>query len=162
MGIFRGHYILPWRRKWQSTPALLPGKSHGWRSLIGYTPWGLKESDTIEWLHFHIHFPILSTAISTVDTMQVLLGFGTQDLSISLISLIIGNSFCSALHDLPWIPMGRFNLMLVKEGKEWETKEIQTVKSHLGTRSCIPISGYMQQYLWAILQILKSPPGGRN
>ena len=37
---------IPWRRKWQSTPALLPGKSHGWRSLIGYRPWGRKESDT--------------------------------------------------------------------------------------------------------------------
>ena len=43
---------IPWRRKWQSTPALLPGKSHGWRSLIGYSPWGHKESDTTEWLHF--------------------------------------------------------------------------------------------------------------
>ena len=33
---------------WQSTPALLPGKSHGWRSLIGYSPWGRKELDTTE------------------------------------------------------------------------------------------------------------------
>ena len=41
-----------WRRKWQSTPALLPGKSHGQRSLIGYSPWGRKESDTTERLHF--------------------------------------------------------------------------------------------------------------
>ena len=46
---------IPWRRKWQSTPALLPGKSHGWRSLIGYSPWGRKESDTTERLHFHFH-----------------------------------------------------------------------------------------------------------
>ena len=37
-----------WRRKWQSTPALLPGKSHGQRSLEGYSPWGRKESDTTE------------------------------------------------------------------------------------------------------------------
>ena len=43
---------VPWKRKWQSTPALLPGKSHGWRSLIGYSPWGRKESDTTERLHF--------------------------------------------------------------------------------------------------------------
>ena len=43
---------IPWRRKWQSTPVLLPGKSHGWRSLIGYSPWGRKESDTTEQLHF--------------------------------------------------------------------------------------------------------------
>ena len=38
--------------KWQSTPVLLPGKSHGQRSLVGYSPWGRKESDTTERLHF--------------------------------------------------------------------------------------------------------------
>ena len=38
----------PWRRKWQPTPVLLPGKSHGWRSLVGYSPWGHKESDMTE------------------------------------------------------------------------------------------------------------------
>ena len=37
---------------WQSTPVLLPGKSHGQRSLVGYSPWGRKESDTTERLHF--------------------------------------------------------------------------------------------------------------
>ena len=31
---------IPWRRKCQSTPVLLPGKSHGPRSLVGYSPWG--------------------------------------------------------------------------------------------------------------------------
>ena len=35
-----------------STPGLLPGKSHGQRSLVGYSPWGRKESDTTERLHF--------------------------------------------------------------------------------------------------------------
>ena len=42
-----------WRRKWQPTPVLLPGKFHGWRSLVAYSPWGRKESDTTERLHFH-------------------------------------------------------------------------------------------------------------
>ena len=42
----------PWRRKWQSTPVFFPGKSHGQRSLVGYSPWGRKESDTTERLHF--------------------------------------------------------------------------------------------------------------
>ena len=42
---------LYWRRKWQSTPVLLPGKSHGQRSLVGYSPWGPKESDMTERLH---------------------------------------------------------------------------------------------------------------
>ena len=35
---------LTWRRKWQPTPVCLPGKSHGQRSLAGYSPWGCKES----------------------------------------------------------------------------------------------------------------------
>ena len=42
---------IPWRRKWQPTPVLLPGKSHGWRRLVGYSPWGHNESDTTERLH---------------------------------------------------------------------------------------------------------------
>ena len=46
---------ITWRRKWQPTPVLLPGKSHGCRSLVGYSPWGLKESDMIERLQFHLH-----------------------------------------------------------------------------------------------------------
>ena len=41
------------RRHWQPTPVLLPGKSHGRRSLLGCSPWGRKESDTTERLHFH-------------------------------------------------------------------------------------------------------------
>ena len=41
------------RRQWHPTPVLLPGKSHGRRSLVGCSPWGRKESDTTEWLHFH-------------------------------------------------------------------------------------------------------------
>ena len=37
---------IPERRQWQPTPVVLPGKSHGQRSLAGYSPWGHKESDT--------------------------------------------------------------------------------------------------------------------
>ena len=42
-----------WRRQWHTTPVLLPGKSHGQRSLVGCRPWGREESDTTEQLHFH-------------------------------------------------------------------------------------------------------------
>ena len=42
-----------WRRQWQPTPVLLRGKSHGQRSLVGCSPWGRKELDTTERLHFH-------------------------------------------------------------------------------------------------------------
>ena len=37
--------------KWQPTPVFLPGKYHGWRSLVGYRPWGHKESDMTERHH---------------------------------------------------------------------------------------------------------------
>ena len=41
------------RRQWHPTPVLLPGKSHEWRSLVGYSPRGREESNTTERLHFH-------------------------------------------------------------------------------------------------------------
>ena len=41
------------RRQWHPTPILLPGKSQGQRSLVGYSPWALEESDMTERLHFH-------------------------------------------------------------------------------------------------------------
>ena len=43
---------LSWRRQWHPTPVLLPGISHGWRSLVGCSPWGHEESDMTERLHF--------------------------------------------------------------------------------------------------------------
>ena len=47
------HPYAKWRRQWHPTPVLLPGKSHGWRSLVGYSPWGPRESDMTERLHCH-------------------------------------------------------------------------------------------------------------
>ena len=43
----------PWRRQWHPTPVLLPGKSHGWRTLEGCSSWGCWGSDTTERLHLH-------------------------------------------------------------------------------------------------------------
>ena len=40
--------MIPWRREWHPTPIFLPGKSYGQRSLMGYSPWGLKELDMTE------------------------------------------------------------------------------------------------------------------
>ena len=47
--------------KWQPTPVRLPGKSHGWRSVVGHSPRGCKESDTTEQHQFHFHFPWYSS-----------------------------------------------------------------------------------------------------
>ena len=44
-------FMNAWRRQWQPTPVLLPGKSYGRRSLVGYSPWGREESDTTYWLN---------------------------------------------------------------------------------------------------------------
>ena len=49
-GVYQGG---AWRRQWQATPVFLPGKSHGQRSLVGFNPWGCKESYATEELHFH-------------------------------------------------------------------------------------------------------------
>ena len=58
-----------WRKKWQPTAVLLSGKFHGWRSLVGYSPWGRKESDMTEWLQFH-HLSNLQ-----IKTLLTLWGF---------------------------------------------------------------------------------------
>ena len=57
MGSIPGLERFPWRREWQPTPVFLAGKSHGQRSLVGYSPWGRKESDTTERLNTYISSP---------------------------------------------------------------------------------------------------------
>ena len=50
LGLIPGLGKIAWRRAWQPTPVFLPEESHGQRSLVGYSPWTHKESDTTEWL----------------------------------------------------------------------------------------------------------------
>ena len=50
---FRLPFSILKRKKWQPTPVFLSGESHGWRSLVGCSPWGRKESDMTVRLHFH-------------------------------------------------------------------------------------------------------------
>ena len=62
---------IPWGRKQQPTPVFLPGKSQGWRSLMGYNPRGRKESDTTERLNSNTpewghNFLLLCRPCSTV------------------------------------------------------------------------------------------------
>ena len=53
------------RRQWQPTPLLLPGKSHGRRSLVGCSPWGCEESDMTERLHFHFSLSCIGVGNGT-------------------------------------------------------------------------------------------------
>ena len=53
---------ISWRREWQSIPAFLPGKNDGQSTLVGYSPWFLKELGMTEQLtpsHFHFEFSLL-------------------------------------------------------------------------------------------------------
>ena len=60
MSSIPGSGRFPWRRKWQPTPVLLPGESHGQRSLVGYSSWGRKGSDTTEaTLHIFTHWTLI-------------------------------------------------------------------------------------------------------
>ena len=60
---------IPWRRKWQPAPILLPGKFHGQRSLVGYSPWGHKESDMIE--HTYQTYCIYMYAFSFIPNFSI-------------------------------------------------------------------------------------------
>ena len=73
------------RRQWHPTPVLLPGKSHGRRSLVGCSPWGHWESDTTEWLHFHAlekematHSSVLASRIPWTGEPDGLLSMGSH------------------------------------------------------------------------------------
>ena len=102
---------IPWRRKWQSTLALLPGKSHGQRSLIGYSPWGRKESDTIERLHFHFF------SFSRVVCRQCSQQF--KGIKSSFLERDLGGWCISAFfHD--WFPRSN----MIKENEDWNKKAL--------------------------------------
>ena len=73
--VLKTHFynLLLLRRQWQPTPVLLPGKSHGRRSLVGCSPWGRWGSDTTEWLHFH--FSLLHTLEKEMATHSSVLAW---------------------------------------------------------------------------------------
>ena len=56
---------MDYRKKWQPTPVLLPGKSHGQRNVVGYSSWGRKQSDTTERLHITSH-----SSLEPLDTLR--------------------------------------------------------------------------------------------
>ena len=60
-GLIHGSGRFPWKRKWQPTPVFLPGKSHGQRSLVGYSPWSCKESYTTTSFCMPVMFQLKST-----------------------------------------------------------------------------------------------------
>ena len=76
----------------QPTPAFLPGKSHGQRNLVGYSPWGCKESDTTEWLSLSL-FKLIKMAM-----IYLWLFFGDISVSLLFCFLYISNPFLISLN----------------------------------------------------------------
>ena len=73
------NYYHNWRRRWHPTPVLLPGKSHGQRSLVGCSPWGCEESDTTERLHFHFSLHALEKEMATHSSVLAWRIPGTEE-----------------------------------------------------------------------------------
>ena len=71
----------PLERKWQPTLVFLPGESHGWWGLVGYSPRGCKESDTTERLHSLTHSLL---AVGCCLCLGLLGLFGLPDLSLPI------------------------------------------------------------------------------
>ena len=82
---------IPWRRKWQPTPVFLPGESHGQSSLVGCSPWGRKESDTTERLHFHFH--VITVSQFSPSVVPQLCPTLCDPVDCSMASLSITNSW---------------------------------------------------------------------
>ena len=60
----------PLASKWQPTTVFLPGKSHGQRGLVGYSPWGCKESDMTEQLSVHTSVDTKPSYVTSTETEQ--------------------------------------------------------------------------------------------
>ena len=91
----------PLKKGTATTPALLPGKSHGQKSLIGYSPWGRKESDTTEQLHFTVllYSLHLSLPFTSQNTFFYFFPFTTSDTVKTIILFLTSyfSTFCSVI-----------------------------------------------------------------
>ena len=99
----------PWRREWQPTPVFLPGESHGQRSLVGYSPWGCKESDRTKQLTLSLPITIpdlLNTYFFqsiTARMLFLLLKYESLSAFIYNVLSIIIEQFCNSNDSVPWL-----------------------------------------------------------
>ena len=88
-GLIPGLGRSPGKGNGKPTPVFLPGKSHGWRRLACYHPWGCKESDTTEWLHFLSFYRLVGAIIgNNICTELQCLAFGKSSINIYPNSLL--------------------------------------------------------------------------
>ena len=104
---FIKYNVFPRRRQWWRTPVLLPRKSHGWRSLVGCSSWGRKESDMTERLHFSLftfHFHALEKEMATHSSILAWKIPWTEDPGRLQFmgSQRVGHDWATSLHFTPW------------------------------------------------------------
>ena len=78
---------ISWRRKWQPTPVFLLGESQGWRSLVGYSPWGCKELDMTERLHFFTSYLYNGILLSHKKKKKEIMPFAATQMQLEVIIL---------------------------------------------------------------------------
>ena len=115
---------IPWRRKRQPTPLFLPGKSHGQRSLVGYSPWGPQESDMTK--------PLSTHTFTRVTRFQRALSVRQLSLGHSLPTLFVCKHLISTLFYACSFLMVIVVFMLMVWICSWRTipTGFQTVRSH--------------------------------
>ena len=119
---------IPWRRKWQRTPVFLPGRSHGQRSLVDYSPWGRKrDRSVIEWLIS------METAWKVCKKLEIELPHGPAVLLPKKTKTLIWKGICTPVFTEAWF-------IVVKTGKqrkcpsmdEWVKKMWCVCSTHKG------------------------------
>ena len=100
--LFRMSSTCYWRRKWQPIPVFLSGKSHGWRSLVGPSSWGSKESDMTEQLHYLLYHSVDCIELLFQDTRCLLcplLGLGSEVQEYSFYYFALGTGLNQTLQE---------------------------------------------------------------
>ena len=125
---------IPWRREWQHTSVFLPGESHRQRTLGGYSPWGCKESDTIEQLTharaYYMRWPLHSKWRKFIHTfiqgyfrsLRNILSYLGEKLFISQVFSLLTYSFLTKIILLTRI------ILLLSEPKllQWASTDVDS------------------------------------
>ena len=120
---------IPWRRKWQATPVILD-----WRSLVAYSLWGHKESDTTEWLSLHFN--------QTVSLLR------TEITTFSFVWLDRGSANMSECFQLDVIALSVYSV-LCSEGQRWRRLELHFPE--FLSSCCSPLQSPSEKNLHIIL-----------
>ena len=114
-----------WRRQWQPTPTHLPGKSHGWKSLVGCSPWSSWESDMTERLHFHFSLSCTGEGMTTHSSVLAwgILGTGEPGGLLSMGSHRVGHDWsglaaaAARIFIFPWTVLRKHVAQIVLANK---------------------------------------------